>query len=251
MAKQMSVLPFTGKLGNLIGSRRNGQYFVRRKPEVVRQTSATRRAAQRFGIASRKGALIRHAFYHDLDIRCDSGHVNRLNTLLLAAGSNPAAITGYRFNMDAGIDRFFTVAPRLFKSGILHIPSQTLIQYKGISAVEVKVIGARIDFVTRQVTGTATVQLSIDACSSFEGINVPLDVPGDGTLVVTLQVSGMQKDGVSCNRQYLAADIIAVAEQQTPNLSQNPTYPQWNTLQSQTTPDLPYAHAYASIIQRK
>jgi hypothetical protein len=29
MAKQMSVIPFTGKLGQLIGYKRNGKYFLR------------------------------------------------------------------------------------------------------------------------------------------------------------------------------------------------------------------------------
>lgn len=251
MAKQTSIIPFTGKLGNLIGYERNGQYFLRSMPEVVRQTLATRRAAQRFGLASRKGALIRNAFYNDLDIRCDSGHINRLNRILIAAGSNHAAMTGFRFNQSVGIDRFFSVAPRLFRNGILHIPAQTLAQYKGITALEVKVIAARIDFITRQVTGIETAMLKIDSCGSFKGINVPLDVPGDGTLLVTLQVRGMHKDGASCNKQYLAADIIAVLEQQTPKSVHKRTSLQPAIMQSQMEPNVTPAHAYQSIIQRE
>ncbi len=85
MAKQISLITFTGKLGNLIGYERGGKYFLRSMPEIVRQTTATRRAAQRFGIASRKAALIRSAFYDELDIHCDSSHVNRLNRILIGA----------------------------------------------------------------------------------------------------------------------------------------------------------------------
>jgi hypothetical protein len=134
MATQMSVIPFTGKLGNLIGYKRNGKYFLRSMPECVRQTAATRRASRRFGIASRKGAFIRNAFYSHLDIHCDGGHINRLNRVLIAAGDNHAAITGFRFNQHTGVDRFFAVAPRLLRNGILNIPAQTIARYKGITA---------------------------------------------------------------------------------------------------------------------
>ncbi|SDF05303.1 hypothetical protein [Chitinophaga filiformis] len=251
MAKQTSIIPFTGKLGNLIGYERNGEYFLRSMPEIVRQTHATRRAARRFGMASRKGALIRHAFYCDLDIRCDGGHINRLNKTLIAAGSNHTALTGFRFNQHTGTDRFFTVAPSLLRNDILHIPSQTIAQYKGFIALEVKVIAARIDFIKGQVTGTDTVVLMINPGTSFQETNIPLDVPGAGTLVITLQVRGMLKDGASCNRQHLAADIIAVAAPQILKYRIKPTYSRRKGLQPLMTSTLIYAHAYQSTIQRE
>jgi hypothetical protein len=34
MAKQNSLIPFTGTLGNLIGYQRNGEFFLRSKPET-------------------------------------------------------------------------------------------------------------------------------------------------------------------------------------------------------------------------
>lgn len=61
MGKQQGIFKCTGKLDNVIGYRRNGVYCVRTMPEKVRQTAAARRAAQRFGIASRKGKLIGRA----------------------------------------------------------------------------------------------------------------------------------------------------------------------------------------------
>lgn len=251
MAKQLSIIPFTGKLGNLIGYQRNGQYFLRSMPEIVRQTVATRRAACRFGQASRKGALIRNAFYDDLDIRCDSSHINRLNRILIAAGNNHAAITGFRFNQHAGIDRFFTVAPKLFRNNTLHIPPQTLARHKGITTLEVKVIATRIDFMSRQLSTVETVMLKIDTSRSFEGINVPLDVTGDGTLVVTLQVRGMHEDGASCNRQYLTADIVAVSAPQAPDSLDKHSHSQVNLFQPGTRPVHTYAHTYQALIQRE
>ncbi|MGO4293080.1 hypothetical protein [Chitinophaga sp. RAB17] len=245
MAKQMSILPFTGKLGPLIGYKRNGQYFLRSMPESVRQTTATRRASRRFGIASRKGAFIRHAFYGHLDIHCDGAHINRLNKLLIAAGDHHEAIKGFRFNQHTGIDRFFPVAPRLFPNGILNIPAQTIDGYKGIAALEVKVIATRIDFTSRQVVGSETITLMIAPDSIFQETNVSLDIPGKGSLVVVFQVRAMYKDGPSCNRQYMAADIIAVAAPQVPKYTHKRTYPKRTKL----LPKLTYTYTYPAIIQ--
>jgi hypothetical protein len=245
MAKQMSVIPFTGKLGNLIGYKRNGKYFLRSMPESVRQTAATRRASRRFGIASRKGAFIRNAFYSHLDIHCDGGHINRLNRVLIAAGDHHAAITGFRFNQHTGVDRFFAVAPRLLRNGILNIPAQTIARYKGIAALEVKVIATRIDFISRQVVGSETVTLMIEPDTTFQETNVSLDVPGEGSLVVVFQVRALYKDGPSGNRQHMAADIIAVAAPQAPKHANKRAYPRRTIL----PPRLTYTRAYPSVIQ--
>jgi hypothetical protein len=245
MAKQMSVIPFTGKLGNLIGYKRNGKYFLRSMPESVRQTTATRRASRRFGIASRKGAFIRNAFYPNLDIHCDGGHINRLNRVLIAAGDHHAAIAGFRFNQHTGVDRFFAVAPRLLRNGILNIPAQTLARYKGIAALEVKVIATRIDFTSRQVVGSETVALMVEPDSTFQETNVSLDVPGEGSLVVVFQVRALYKDGPSGNRQHMAADIIVVTAPQAPRHANKRTYPRRTMLPSHLT----YTRAYPSVIQ--
>jgi hypothetical protein len=245
MAKQMSVIPFTGKLGNLIGYKRNGKYFLRSMPESVRQTAATRRASRRFGIASRKGAFIRNAFYSHLDIHCDGGHINRLNRVLIAAGDHHAAITGFRFNQYAGVDRFFTMAPRLLPNGILKNPPHTKVRHKGIAALEVKVVATRIDFRSRQVVGSETFALMLNPDIPFEETNVSLDVPGEGSLVVVFQVRGIYKDGPSGNRQHMAADIIAVVAPQVRKYPNKRTYPKRRILPRRLT----YTHAYPAFIQ--
>jgi hypothetical protein len=245
MAKQMSVIPFTGKLGPIIGYKRNGQYFLRSMPASVRQTPATRRASRRFGIASRKAAFIRHAFYPHLDIHCDGGHINRLNKLFIAAGDDHAAITRFRFNQHTGVDRFFTVAPRLLSNSILHIPAQTIVGDKGIVALEVKVIATRINFISRQLAGSETVTLMLNPDIFFEETDVSLNVPGEGSLVVVFQVRAMYKDGPSGNRQHMAADIIAVAAPQVPPYANKRTYPRRTILLR----DLIHPYAYPSVVQ--
>ncbi len=247
MARQKSLFPYSGALRDVIGYQRNGKHFLRRRPEFVRQTVATCRAAQRFGIASSKAALIRKTFYSDLDIRCDDGHINRLNKLLIKAAGNYEAITGFRFNEHTGTDRFFTVSPRLFRNGVLHIPRQTLAHKNGITTLEVKVIAARIDFNTHQVTGTTTAILTINPREPFNGADLQLNVPGEGTLVITLQVRSMHKNGPSGNRQYLAADIIAVARPEMPEYVNKPAYPWWTI----PVPEIGANHTHPAIIQRE
>jgi len=206
-------MTFIGQLGNVIGYCRNGKYFLRAAPQQVRQTKATRRAAYRFGIASSKAALIRHAFNDDLDIDSDSSHINRLNAMLMRAQANDmTAIKGFRFNAHAGIDRFFTITPELSAEGILHMPPQTLPSFKGITVLEVKVITARINFGTRAIVHTDAVIMTLNTREPFSGITIPMDITGTGTLVMMMQVRGMNDSLPSNKRQFQAADIIAVQE---------------------------------------
>lgn len=237
MGKQRSIIRLSGRMGNVIGYERNGGFFFRSAPEHVNQTLSTRRASKRFGRYSRKGKVIRHAFYPALDVRCDTTHINRLNKLLIEANGDLMAIKGFRFNEAAGIDRFFSRKPYLSSTGILQIPAQEICRHKGITALAVKVIAVRTDFGTQQVTGTDTVDLMIDTRQPFAGAAIPLYVPGKGTLMLTLQVTGILKDVPSANRQYLAADIIAVVPPPRPKRKKMLTDPQHPL--SSTHPGLP------------
>jgi hypothetical protein len=133
----------------------------------------------------------------------------------------------------------------------MHIPAQTLPQYKNVIALEVKVIAARIDFIAGQVTGTATAVMTMDTGEYFTGADISLAVPGTGTLLVTLQVRALNKDGLSFNRQYQAADIIAVIAPQPAVVFNRHTYPQRTILGASTLCKLPYPHAYQPFIQRE
>ncbi|WP_109698573.1 hypothetical protein [Chitinophaga deserti] len=211
MAILTSIITFSGKVGNLIAYKRNGKYCVRTAPETVRQTANTRRSAKWFGAASRKGALIRSAVAPDIDILCDGHVVNRLNSTIVTAGrNNHAGLKGFRFNRHAGIEKFFPGQPVFSQNGKLHIPAQKLQGYGDAVRMELKIIATRIDFTTRSVTGMDADVLHIDLEQPFAGADLSVDVPGKGTLLVTLQVRTFLKDGTSYDRKYNAADIIAV-----------------------------------------
>lgn len=222
MAEQQSIVRFRGRLGNLIGYYRNGKYFIRSMPQHVHQTRATRRAAERFGIASRKAALIRSAFCDDLDIHGNNSFINRLNSVLIKqATHNMTAVTGFRFNQDTGLEKFFEIIPALSEDATLHIPAQSLPQLKGITAFEVKVIAARMHFGTLRIISTDAAILNIDPRQPFDGASIPLNVPGNGTLMVTVQIRAMQGETPSYNRRYQAADIIGVLVPQKPLITQH------------------------------
>jgi len=207
MATQAGILPFTGKLGNIIGYRRNGTYFVRSMPETVRQTFATQRAARNFGIASRKGKLIRRAIAPHLDILTDGSLVNRLNKALIKGGKDhQAALTGFRWNSRTGTEQFFPQPPTISPDGTLNIPAQSLHTHCQATHLEIKLIATRISFATQKIIDSDSTAVIIDLDTPFDGATLNLELPGKGTLLLVLQV----RAGDFNDRRCVAADIVAV-----------------------------------------
>jgi len=209
MATQASILQFTGKLGNLIGYRRNGRYFMRSMPETVQQSPATRRAATHFGAASRKGKLIRRAFLPLLQINPDGSFGNRLNKALIQ-GSLPE-LQGLRWNKHTGISSFFSCPPERSPNGSWKIPAQILPPAGTATHLEVSLMAVRINFTERRITGRHTVSLMIDLSQPFAGAELNAHLPGNGTLILLLEVRTLQGKIASADRRYMAADILHVA----------------------------------------
>jgi len=208
MAKQTGLLTFTGKLGNLIGYRRDGNYFLRSMPQVVRQTVATRKASRNFGIASRKAKLIRQGLLPLLNIHPGGSLVNRLNKALIQ--NEPQQLEGFRWNRHTGITHFFTRSPEYSAAGMLDIPAQTLAPAGGATHIRVRAVAVRISFVERKIIRRNTSEITIALNKPFDGATLPINAPGKGTLLIVLEVQAY-KDGVAVNdRRFVAADMIAV-----------------------------------------
>ncbi|QEC44155.1 hypothetical protein [Pseudobacter ginsenosidimutans] len=225
MAKQTGQFPFTGRIGNVIGYKRNGVHFIRSMPDEVQQTIATRKAAKNFGIASSKGSLVRRAFAQHLDVYGDRGRVNRLNKTLIE--SEIQGLQGYQFNQFTSIRKFFRTAPVLDENNNLHIPAQTLPGFSiKAASLEVKLIAVKIDFTTRRVIDSVSTVAIINLDLPFTGLNMEAQVNGNGTLMMTLQVRLIHSDlpakerrdpkapanssWFTKDRRYFAADLIAV-----------------------------------------
>lgn len=210
MARQTGPITFTGKLGNLVGYYRHGVYFLRSNPDYVRQSPATRKAAQHFGTASTKGRLIRSAFLPQLNVCYEGTMVNRLTKTLLHAGSNnaPAVIEGFRFNKHTSLDKFFYLPPVYTGPGQIHIPAQVLSRPQNTTHLHVRLIAARIDFINRKVIATRSASQRIDLDTPFTGITLEADIPGPGTLILVLQAQCYKNDHPREDRLSIAADII-------------------------------------------
>lgn len=247
MATLDSIIQFTGRLGNVIAYKRGGKHFLRSRPATVRQTAGTRRAAQWFGAASRKGALVRGAIAHLLDIHCHGSLVNRLNSAIVQAGqNNHAGLVGFSFNPCAHGNTFFTQPLVWGKDGALRIPAQAFTAFGPAVRMEVKLIATRIDFSGRRLTGSDTDTLDIDLIQPFEGARLSVSAPGKGTLVVTLQVRFFTAQGVLRNRKYQSADIVGVFGEEVPaTLVASTPYP---PVQDDRLPANP---RQTSIIQRE
>lgn len=209
MATQAGKIRFTGRFGDLIGYNRNGVFCMRSMPAEVRQTSATRKAAQDFGIASRNGKLIRQELAAHLHGRKDSAWCNRLNKSLVSSGLE--SIVGFRFNPHTGLEKFFESTPQLSDDHILHIPAQRLPALpRKATHIEIKMISSKIDFESGRVLQSVSNSKLFDLKQPFEGITFNAAIPGRGTLIVTLQVNAYQHHLPLFDKRYLATDIIAV-----------------------------------------
>jgi hypothetical protein len=218
MALQTGVLKFTGRLDNVIGYRRNGKYFLRSMPDKVRQTASTKRAARRFGMASRKGKLIRKAVRPYLDMRYDGTLVNRLNKLFIQAGPDQFPnLQGFHFNRHTGIEKLFVIPPVFTVRGTLHIPAQELLPQGNNTHVELRLIATRISFADNQVisTNVSTAIIELNKDKPFKGTSMNIPVEGEGALMVVLQYRSCKASNCvlfpSGDRRYMAADVISIA----------------------------------------
>ncbi|MET3880872.1 hypothetical protein [Chitinophaga sp. OAE865] len=210
MAKQTGLIQFTGKLGNVIGYRRNGACYLRSLPEKVRQTTATRQASRNFGIASSKGKLIRQAIVPHLDIFPGGSMGNCLNKTLIQAGKDLHSLEGFQFNRHCNVEKFFFSQPVILPGGIIQIPAQPLPEQEAGSILEIKAIAVRVCFVTRKITARRTATITADTGVPFPGATMELTVPGKGLLMLVLQVRMFKAGAASFDRRFMAADIVGV-----------------------------------------
>jgi hypothetical protein len=123
MPEQHSIIPLSGRMGDQVfyhkkDKRGRKKYYVRRAPEVVHQSPATKKTATDFGTASKASRLIRQGLsaftcqYKDetLHYRLNTllGKILRLDTALPAGQKrllpeNMSLLTGFRFNSETRV----------------------------------------------------------------------------------------------------------------------------------------------------
>lgn len=198
MPKQNSIIPLSGRSGDWVfyykkDKRGRKEYYVRRAPENVRQTTATKRTATDFGTASKASRLVRQALKPYTDQYKDESLHYRLNTLLgqilrmdteSPAGrkrllpENMSLLTGFRFNSDTRIPKMHV---EINESGINVL--------NGNKDMTAKVIALSVNF--RE--GTTRI-LSGEAMIIKEGTTIPFERNNDLTLLLLETENGRALD---------------------------------------------------------
>ncbi len=120
MARQKSTF-ISGKMGNIIFYKRNGNYFARMAPDKVKQTAPTKKRSSNFGIASSAGKTLRKLLLPSLHFPKDKKMQNdfmgaiakwlRLNNMKdLKAATRLPFLTNFNFNEKTGIAERWRVA---------------------------------------------------------------------------------------------------------------------------------------------
>jgi hypothetical protein len=239
MARQKGVLPFTGPLGDRVGYRRNGEYFLRRKALHVRQSAATKLAAKDFGSASRGGAQLRHALHAELHRYYDYDLITRLNKALTgiirndqyrAAGerrlhvSNMQGLCTFRFNDDGCHQHLLSCTPDITEDvhGTIQLSFSDLRPKApmGVTHLTIKAIVVSADFERNAMEVSASATVTMANRKQCSAITLAIDpVQGicaarKGMRIVLVEVQPhIQVNGQllpSGNKQGYALDVIAV-----------------------------------------
>lgn len=64
MAEQQNIFSYTGNLGDKVGYRRGGKYFLRKKAAPYALSEKSYKSAREFGLASKASVLLRNALDH-------------------------------------------------------------------------------------------------------------------------------------------------------------------------------------------
>ncbi|MCK7555182.1 hypothetical protein MKQ70_09255 [Chitinophaga sedimenti] len=243
MAILTSIIKFTGALDNLIGYQVNGKTRVRSRPQQVRQTLNTKRAAKDFGSASRTAAVLRHGIIKDITVREDNEFVNRLNKAMvgviktdLARPAGRRRVTtgslrapeGFRVNKYMDINCGYAVQ-RVHDGSLQVTITQPLAQFRDkVQHMQFRAIAVYPDFErgkTLQTTSEIVVLSKVQA-SDIRAFCLTIPAPHPGEAIVLLEaIACTMEKGQPVHmgyRNYNAANIIAIvpaAKKNVPGVS--------------------------------
>jgi hypothetical protein len=236
MAKQNSIIRLSGRLGNQVyyyrkDKKNRKQYLVRRAPDTVKQSTATKRAATDFGIASKSSALIRnalreytqHCYDNTLHYRLNSmmGKILRADDRRMLTAANMQSLKNFQFNRVASIDQLLKVMPVIEKND----QDDLSISFPGTfcnnnhalrntTHLSIKAIGLSVNFTkytTRQVVSEAII---IKRGEEYAPITIKLDTNSKNMTLILLEVQPFYEvNGIlhpSQNKTAYALDVIAI-----------------------------------------
>ncbi|MGX5817369.1 hypothetical protein ACWKWU_04185 [Chitinophaga lutea] len=230
MAIQTGIFPFTGKLGGVIGYRRDGQYLLRSMPEQVRLSPRSKRSARYFGQASRLGAKVRAALRPLLHLPSDGRLVNRLNKSLLQIllkddlynrkrflPRHFSSLQGFSFTPFGSLSDILRVAPVAERAhaGTVNVRIPAM-RWPGShpGATHLRVCATALVIDGDHATAVSSRSVLLSTRQSPEAFTLTIDPVPDGVCCVILEATPSRiENGVEyalANRKHIAAEIIAV-----------------------------------------
>jgi hypothetical protein len=226
-----SIIKFTGPLDNLIGYQVNGKTRVRSRPQQVRQTVNTKRAAKDFGSASRTAAVLRHGIIKEIAVSQDNEFLNRLNKAMVGVIktdlARPAgrrrvttgslhALEGFRVNKYMNIHCGYAVQ-RLYDGCLQVTITLPVAQFRDkVQYMQFRAIAVYPDFERGKTVQTSSeiVTLSKVQAGDIQAFCLTIPAPHAGEAIVLLEAIACTMEKGQPNymgyRNYNAADIIAI-----------------------------------------
>jgi hypothetical protein len=236
MARQTCILQYSGKLGNQIGYRKGKHCFIRQAPAVVRQTTATKKAAADFGTASKGSRVIRHALQESLQHCYDPSLNIRLNKALgeivradvqhaagqrIITADNMQHLQGFQFNEHAGLGQFLTDAPMLEMadnhSVSISLPEILLRHTKalrGVTHLSIRAIALSVNFAAETTRQAISDTIFIKRDNAPLPASLTLDINREHSALIMLEIQSFYEVNGQLyptqSKQLHALDVIAV-----------------------------------------
>jgi hypothetical protein len=226
---------YRGSVGNTLYYERNGGYYIRSKPTVVRQTKATKASANKFGVAVRVSKAIRSSFAPILINPRDRQMMFQLNTALyrwLLGGPNKdnytlqpiPALTGFSFNgasdlssrLKLSLHADWQQTNQLVVNIPAVYPTQDIVAPAYTDSVALQLAVSCIGLATRELNCSCSKTIEIPYKKTLlpgQDIILPVDIiPGSiAVLAAALKYTISRNNGnhIVQNPEWLPAGIIS------------------------------------------
>jgi hypothetical protein len=239
MAEQEGTLPYTGKLGDTVGYRRDKKYFKRAKPASYQPGEESQKSGAEFGAGSKATALLKSAFspliLRSFKLTLHNRLAGKLREIIR---TGPSANKGQRGVFDGNLSllKGFQLHPRVNFSKLCAVnfssqitASQITIKIPALSwkndvkapqtadRVKIGLCCVFADFNTGNTDRINANHLAVEKDQGFPGASFSLDIPAGDELALLLVMNvffesdSFGKSTVIENQNFQAGLILDVA----------------------------------------
>jgi hypothetical protein len=219
MARQVGVIRFSGKIGNMVGYERGGEGYTRASSEPYELSEESKKSASEFGRGSSASALVRQAFSTLLfpSFRKDPQNrlAERFRQVIRSGPSkdkgrrkvtdgNLGLLTGFEFNHYAASAKLIGFQPKVeFADQFIEVVIPGFSWQKNVHApgrAQAMALGAScgfFDFESNRYQATQAAELMVEHGQSFNGASLKIPVPEakEQVILVMMNISFLAKMG--------------------------------------------------------